>query len=218
MSNQAVKAKLIEVNEDGIPAGIVVPCMFNPFEYTVSKSNSFKEQSQNRAKSAALEFSKVGAQTLQLSLTFDTYEDKSDVSLLTNQLWKFMEPQTEKSPKKKARPAFVAFQWGVFRFVAVITNMTQKFTLFTHEGVPVRAKVDVTFTQYKDMNDYPGQNPTSGGGPLQELWTVTDGDRIDAIANTVYGDAGKWRLIADYNELPNPLALQPGQELLIPLI
>jgi nucleoid-associated protein YgaU len=217
MNNQPVKAKLVEVNQDGIPIGMVVPCMFNPYEYSVSKSNSFKEESQNRSKSAALEFSNVGAQTLKLNLLFDTYEQKSDVSLLTNRLWKFMEPKTEQSADKKARPAFVAFVWGVFRFVAVISNMTQTFTLFTHEGIPVRAKVDVTFTQFKDFNDYPLQNPTSGGGPLQEVWMVTDGDRIDAIANSVYGDAGKWRLIADYNGLSNPLALVAGQELLIPL-
>ena len=217
MNNQPVKAKLIEVDKEGEKAGIEVPCMFNPYEYTVSKTNSFKEQAQNRAKTAALEFSKVGVQTLKLSLIFDTYEQKSDVSSQTNQLWKFMEPKTEQDPKKKARPAYVAFEWGVFRFVAVITNMTQKFTMFTHEGVPVRAKVDVTFTQFKDLNDYGPQNPTSGGGPLQEVWTVTDNDRLDAIANSVYGDANKWRLIADYNELRNPLVLTAGQELLIPL-
>jgi nucleoid-associated protein YgaU len=68
------------------------------------------------------------------------------------------------------------------------------------------------------MNDYPGQNPTSGGGPLQEVWAVTEGDRIDSIAMAVYGSANKWRLIADYNGLRNPLDLRLGQELLIPLV
>jgi hypothetical protein len=218
MSNQLAKARIYEVDENGNPSGgLTIPCMFNPYEYSVSKSNSFAEQAQNRTKSPSLEFSKVGPQTLKLNLLFDTYEEKKDVSTITNQLWKFMEPKTEQAPDKKARPAFAAFEWGVFRFVAVISRMTQTFTLFTHEGVPVRAKVDVTFTQYKDLNDYPMQNPTSGGGPLQEVWTVKSGDRIDAIATAVYGDADKWRLIAEYNELANPLQILPGQELLIPL-
>jgi len=219
MSEQLAKAKIFEVDKEGNETGgLSVSCMFNPFEYTVSKTNSFSEQSQNRSKSASLEFSKVGPQTLKLQLTFDTYEKMEDVSEITNKLWRFMEPKTEEAPKKKARPAFVAFEWGVFRFVAVITNMTQKFTMFTREGVPVRAKVDVTFTQFKDENDYPKQNPTSGDGPLKEVWRVTVGERLDEIAAKVYGDATKWRMIAEYNELRDPVNLIPGRELLIPLL
>jgi nucleoid-associated protein YgaU len=111
----------------------------------------------------------------------------------------------------------VAFEWGVFKFVSVITNMTQKFTLFKNDGTPIRAKVDVTFTQYKDVNDYPGQNPTSGGGPIQRVWRVTQGDRLDTISAAVYGDPTRWRVIAEYNGITNPLALRNGQSLTIPL-
>jgi nucleoid-associated protein YgaU len=98
----------------------------------------------------------------------------------------------------------------------VITNMTQKFTLFKQDGTPVRAKVDVTFTQHKDLNDYPAQNPTSGGGPIERVRTVIAGDRLDTLAHEIYGDATKWRLIADYNRITNPMALHPGKQLTIP--
>jgi nucleoid-associated protein YgaU len=114
-------------------------------------------------------------------------------------------------------PPEVAFEWGVFRFVAVITEMTQKFTLFKLDGTPVRAKVDVTFTQHKDVNDYPGQNPTSGGGPIQRIRQVIAGDRLDTIAFEVYGDATRWRNIAEHNQINNPLDLHPGQQLAIPM-
>ena len=39
-------------------------------------------------------------------------------------------------------------------------------------GVPVRATADITFTQYVDTNDYPAQNPTSGGGPIERIRTI----------------------------------------------
>jgi nucleoid-associated protein YgaU len=113
-------------------------------------------------------------------------------------------------------PPEVAFEWGVFRFVAVITEMTQKFTLFKMDGTPVRAKVDITFTQHVDVNDYPGQNPTSGGGPIQRVRQVIAGDRLDTIAYELYGDSAKWRVVAEYNHLDDPLSLRPGQRLTIP--
>lgn len=213
------KAKIFEVDKDGKETGsISIACLFNPFEYTVSKTNSFEEKAKNNSDVPHVEFTKAGAQTLKLNLVFDTYETGKNVSLITNQLWKLMETKTRQASDhtKKIPPPDVAFEWGVFRFVAVITNMTQKFTLFTYDGTPVRAKIDITFTQYIDSNDYPKQNPTSGGGPIERVWLVVTGDRLDTIAAEVYGDATRWRQIAEHNQITNPLALRSGQRLMIP--
>src|SRR3990172_5182881 len=201
-----VAAQIYEVDEKGElkGGGLSVSCMFNPFEYSVSKSNNFEESSKNQSDVPHVEFKKAGAQTLKLNLIFDTYEEDTDVSEVTNDLWKFMMTKTqEKSSKnEKVEPPQVAFEWGVFKFVSYITNMTQKFTLFKNDGTPVRANVDVTFTQYTDVNDYPGQNPTSGGGPIERVWQVVAGARLDTISAEVYQNAGKWRLIPQHNHLP----------------
>jgi hypothetical protein len=151
-------------------------------------------------------------------LIFDTYEKGTDVSQVTNDLWKFMMTKTQQasSKNKKVEPPQVAFRWGVFEFVSYITNMTHKFTLFKKDGTPVRANVDVTFTQYTDVDDYSPQNPTSGGGPIERVWQVVAGERLDTISAEVYQNAGKWRLIADHNHLRDPLALRPGMRLRIP--
>lgn len=216
-------ARIVEVDDNLKPLdGREVRCMFNPYEYTVSKSNSFSEQkAANGKNSPKAELSKAGAQTLKLSLFFDTYEENKDVSKITDRLWRFMKIKEEPKPDKndKGDVPLVAFHWGVFFFVSYITNMTQKFTLFTKEGIPVRAKVDVTFTQYTDIDDRREelrQNPTSGGGPINRVWRIVAGDRLDLIAHAVYKDAAKWRLIAEYNEIFDPLALHPGQMLAIP--
>jgi len=142
----------------------------------------------------------------------------TDVSLETVKLWKLMESKTrtEGDRTEKTPPPDVAFEWGVFKFVSVVTNMTQKFTLFTKDGLPVRAEADITFTQHKDINDYKHQNPTSGGGPIERVWRVKAGDRLDTIAFAVYDDSTKWRLIAERNGIYNPLTLRPGTELSIP--
>ena len=46
-------------------------------------------------------------------------------------------------------------------------------------------------------------------------WTVRDGDTIDWIAFTEYGDSNMWRYIADLNGLDDPGHLRPGQKLSI---
>jgi len=212
-------ATIFEVNAFSQPTGeLPIMCMFNPYEYTVSKSNTFERDPKNNADVMHITFKESGSQTLSLSLVFDTFEKKEDVSLITNKLWKLMEVKTRRDRKdtEKVEPPYVMFKWGVFQFVAVITDMTQKFTLFLPNGTPVRAKVDITFTQFDDSNDYPGQNPTSGGGSVEQFWRVVGDDRIDTIAAKVYGDATKWRLIATHNQIANPLLLQSGQQLMIP--
>jgi hypothetical protein len=216
-----VPAKIYEVDSSGNEkgGGLSVDCMFNPFEYTVAKSNQYEQRSQNRASVPSVEFKQAGPQTLRLSLIFDTYEEGEDVSRITNRLWKFMESKTrqENGRNRKVPPPEVAFEWGVFCFAAVITEMTQKFLLFKQDGTPVRAKVDVTFTQHIDREDYPNQNPTSGDGPPQRVWKVIAGDRLDTIAYQTYGDSTQWRRIAAYNGISNPFALRPGMELAIPI-
>ncbi|MEM5775234.1 MAG: hypothetical protein AAGU05_09560 [Anaerolineaceae bacterium] len=216
-----VPAQIYEVDDSGEKkdGGVCIDCMFNPFEYTVTKANQYEEKSRNRSDVPEVEFKKAGPQSLKLDLVFDTYEKDEDVSLRTNELWKLMEAKTrqESGRNSKVPPPEVAFEWGVFKFVSVITNMTQRFTLFKQDGTPVRARVEVTFTQHKDVNDYPAQNPTSGGGPLERVRTVIAGDRMDTIAFSAYGDSTKWRLIAEHNHIDNPFALRPGEHISIPM-
>ena len=62
-----VAARIYEVDEDGKSkgGGLTVACMFNPFEYTVTKSNTYEEKPKNDADTPQTEFKKSGAQTLE---------------------------------------------------------------------------------------------------------------------------------------------------------
>ena len=46
--------------------------------------------------------------------------------------------------------------------------------------------------------------------------TVTDGDSLQSIAYKNYGDATRWRTLAEANGIDNPLTLRRGHELTIP--
>jgi len=196
-----------------------VVCMFNPFEYTVRKSNTYKHEFNNDRNVPTMEFTEAGEKTLALKLTFDTYELGEDVSQRTRVLWELM-GKIETSEGKQEPPP-VVFEWGVFEFFAVIKSVTQKFTMFLVDGTPVRAEVDISLSQHMDSDEYrvmPSQNPTSGNGPVNRIWSVQAGDRLDLIAAEVYGDATKWRIIALNNDILNPFVLVPGQRLTIPSV
>lgn len=57
------------------------------------------------------------------------------------------------------------------------------------------------------------QDEVSGEG---QTYVVQEGDTLVGIAEQFYGDAGKFEIIADANNLTQDTPLQAGQELVIP--
>jgi len=198
--------------------GESVPCMFNPFEYTIAKSNSYEQADTKGKNIPRIRFQQGGAQTLTLRLLFDTLDTGSDVRTLTARLWNMMmvdelrtDPRTGKS-----EPPHVLFIWGALSFEAVITQMSEQISLFLPTGTAVRSTVQISLQQVSDELDLPAQNPTSGGGIAPQTRRLDAGDRLDIIAFEAYGDSNKWRQIAQANGIEDPLRLRPGQLIMIP--
>jgi nucleoid-associated protein YgaU len=197
---------------------VSVPCMFNPYEYTISKQNQYTPGETKGKNIPLITFSQGGAQTLTLRLFFDTYAEATDVRAHTDPLWQMMMIDESKTSQRTAKgePPHVIFRWGRFEFEAVITQMTQKLTLFLKDGTPVRTTVEISLQQVLDESAYDKQNPTSGGGITPKTRVVYAGDRLDLIAWQEYGDSTQWRGIAAANGLVDPLHLRPGQTIVVP--
>lgn len=215
ISPSLTKARIINLDQVGIP----IECLFNPKEYTFAKQNSWAEEKTPGSNTTPLTFGGGQPATLQMQLFFDTYGEKKDVRGHTDAIWELMmvDESLRDSQNKWGRPPTVLFQWGTtWSFKAVITSVTQKFTLFLPIGTPVRATLDVSFRQIADTKQLKPQNPTSGGVGGERVWTVKEGDTLAWIAHTEYGDPTQWRLIADANRLTNVRRLTPGLVLMIP--
>jgi nucleoid-associated protein YgaU len=48
--------------------------------------------------------------------------------------------------------------------------------------------------------------------------TFKAGETISGLAFRYYGDSSSWRLIADYNHLPDVRRIEPGTQLLVPQV
>ena len=211
------------INEDTRES---VRCSFNPKEYTFAKQNSWKSEQKAGHNVPQVTFGGGQPATLQMELHFDTYTlgrrggAAVDVRReYTDKLWKLMlVDESRADPKsKKARPPRVRFQWGkAWSFVAVVTSLQQKFTLFDADGTPLRAVVTVTFQQLQDTAELARQNPTSGGTGGERVWTVVEGDTLASLAYRAYGDSTRWRPIADANRLRDVRRLTPGARLAVP--
>jgi nucleoid-associated protein YgaU len=203
----------------GVGTDIKVTCLFNPKEYTMSRTNQWKIDFKPGQNIPEVTFSGGQAAQLKMQLFFDTYELGTDVRKHTQGLWKLMrvDPDKKHAKSQKSEPPKVRFSWGDFwSFDAVIQSLSQTFTLFLPTGVPVRSTVDVVFQQIQDEMKFAGTNPTSGGGEPHRVHVVQAGERLDWIAYRAYGDPTQWRPIAQANGLDRPHRLRPGQKLIIP--
>ena len=220
-NSSLVKAEIVQIE----PKEKRIKCLFNPKEYTFTKTNSWTADQKTGGNIPQLNFGGGQPATLTMELFFDTFAvardggDPKDVRKeYTDEVWKLMETDDHLKDKKtkKSRPPKVRFQWGSVTFTAVITSLTQKFTLFLPNGTPVRATMNVTFQQVQDPAQKPKTNPTSGGAGGERVWTVSEGDTLGWIAYQEYGDTSRWRLIAEANQLAEVRRLMPGMVLVIP--
>jgi nucleoid-associated protein YgaU len=205
------KAKL---NIDG---GRTLECYFNPTEYSISKSNDWKYKSVTGTSFSPPEFGGGQPRQVELSLLFDqTFPPYTmPVRESTAALLDMMEvPSGKTGGSPTAVPPFITFEWGRLVFKGACTSLSITYKLFQPNGDPLRADVKLTLKQAAAIQ--PGQNPTTRASAGYGVHRVRDGDTLPSISYAAYGDATKWRLIAEANRVDNPLHLRRGSALSLP--
>ena len=216
MTDGPVKAELEYETKGGSLEKLA--CMFNPDELSFTRTNDYHDMGTGEGHDAPPQvFSGESAGTFQLKLIFDTTDMGSSVLDLTTELVSLM--NIVEFSKTEERPPLVRLIWGttLTTFWSVIEEMTVNYTYFGADGTPLRAIVDVEFKQAFGVGaDWGKQNPTSGTPDLHSRHRVQLGETLDRLAARYYGDATKWRVIAEANAIGDPLAIRPGRVLTIP--
>lgn len=206
------------LHEDG---STKINCLFNPESISVSRSNSWQGPQQPGKSVPQLGYKGAQSATMSLNLVFDTTDVGTTVTSYTDQVMKLMDIDPNLSGTNtdtaNARPPTVTFHWGdLHSFPAVITSASLSFTYFASNGTPLRAKIQLSLTQYKDAASFASQNPTSGTPRPHRVHRVQPGETLDRISARYYGDSTKWRQLAAANGIEDPLALRPGALLAVP--
>lgn len=201
--------------------GTQIPCLFNPEQLSMSRNNSWAADTMPGRGVQTVRYQGASSGSLNLSLFFDTTDTGTDVSTYTGKIVQLMDVDTSLPGADQAsnnvRPPWVKFHWGdLHSFKAVITSLSLSYTYFSSSGVPLRATMQLGLMQYEESDAFGPQNPTSGTPNPHRVHRVQPGETLDRISAKHYGDATKWRAIAEANGIQDPLALRPGTLLAVP--
>ncbi|MFL6337416.1 MAG: LysM peptidoglycan-binding domain-containing protein [Pyrinomonadaceae bacterium] len=198
--------------------------MFNPNSYSVEKSVTWDAsggreagETQRKFNAPALTFGGGGSRTLSLELFYDVTESADRVRDVRRETGKLVALTRIMADRKNPHPPVCKISWGSkiknsdFPFTGVVTSLTQRFTLFSRTGEPLRATLNVSFREFLDP-----EKDLKDTDPELTTYVVKRGDTLAAIAAAVYGDPTQWRLIAEANRQDDPRRQQVGAVLTIP--
>lgn len=198
-----------------------IPVMFNPEEYTVNRDINYAQTAIPGLSAPVLQFVSGNMQTLEMQLFLDTYEQHKvgdrvvnrahdDVRRLARQVTDLMNI----NPATHAPPVLL-FTWASLSFTCVLSRASQRFTMFLPNGTPVRAQLQVTFNEFRNV-DLEAKEVKRETADFTKRHVVGQGETLWSIAATTYGDPRLWRVIAIANRIDRPRALDTGSRLVLP--
>lgn len=194
--------------------GEEIEALFNPEEYTINKDNNFASQAIPGLSGPLLQFVNGNMRTLEMELFFDTYDSpslpKQDVRDLTNKVVRLMDIDADLHA-----PPVLHIAWSSLQLDCVLARVSQKFTMFSDDGTPVRARLTVTFNEYIDP-ERESKEANRQTADFSKVHVVTEGDTLSGIAAKFYDTPQTWRPIAIANGIDDPRSLAAGQSLRIP--
>ncbi|MFC2614304.1 MAG: LysM domain-containing protein [Treponema sp.] len=181
-----------------------IEVLFNPKEYVIEKKTPWAEQNVFGMDSPPVQFTIGERKRLSMELFFDTSEEKSDVRSYTGQMEELMVVNAQEH-----RPPLLRFSWGTLSFDCVLEDMVQRYTLFANDGTPLRAIVKVVFKEYATAATQLSNTRRESADHTKRL-VVREGESLASLAAREYNDAGKWRVIADANNIDDPENIASG--------
>jgi nucleoid-associated protein YgaU len=228
---QLEQAMLVATWHDGSME--FIPVQFNPTELSLEKGAQIAEISIPGLDTPLLQFIRGQNEKLTLELFFDTTEsgmgqNATSVTTLTDRVYELIKIE----PDRHAPPV-CAFVWNEKfpgsdvsekvgnqkrnDFQCVFESVRQKFTLFSPQGVPLRATLTVTLREYKTLDNQFDQLNLNSPDRTRS-YVVQRGEQLSSIAAKHYRRPEEWRRIADANDIDDPRRLTAGIFLNLPPI
>ena len=207
----------LKADLSSVDTNAIVEVMYNPREFTIDSSTQFQRSTMPGLQTPVTQFVSGQTQTLSLDLFFDSYEARTDVREYTAKVTNLLKIHSDIHA-----PPVCRFKWGVplsletgVLFQGVFDKVTQKFTMFLDSGMPVRATLSVSISEYRTIAEQT-RNIKFKSSDRTKVRVLKQGDQLWYLAVQEYGDASQWRLIADANNIENPRLLPVGADVSLP--
>jgi len=199
----------------GAHDGNRIRVLFNPNEYSIERSNTYKATAILGLSGPLFHFINGEADQLSMELFLDDYTDPDDVDgKSVKERIDEMAALLEIDRDLHAPPP-VRFVWGSLSFKAIIEKLSRKVTLFRPDGTPARATLSVSFKEYKTLPELIREVPLQSADKSKRR-QIVGMDSVWALAAREYGDAALWKVIAERNDLDDPREIEPGDWLTVP--
>jgi hypothetical protein len=195
------------------PAGQRWQALLNPTELAFSRKNLYQATQSAGTSAPQQSFSGGEPDQVQIDLLLDgtgVVGEPGGIGELLDSLLALTKFQGDTH-----QPYYVHAYWGRFSFRGILTQADVTYKLFDRGGEPLRATVRLTLKEALSPQEVAAADRPASPD-LYQTWLVKDGDALDAIAATVYGDPAYWRPLAAANRLANPRGIRTGQLLLLP--
>jgi hypothetical protein len=160
-----IKTKLTIGSVDD--TGLQVEAQYNPKELQVDKAIPWTKANQSNKtndEGIHLEFGGAQGRTMSVEMLFDGYEKNESVAPKIKTLEDLASVITAAGEKEdERRPHRCTISWGekgLPRFDCVIEHISTKYTMFSTEGVPLRATCTV---KLKEANAVSAKKPAPSG-------------------------------------------------------
>lgn len=102
-------------------------------------------------------------------------------------------------------------------FRCVLESVRQKFTLFSPDGIPLRATLTVSLREYKTLQNQLDELHLSSPDRTH-VHVLQQGETLAAVSTRYYDTPIDWREIAARNNVDDPRRLIPGTFLTVPAL
>lgn len=228
---EPAKARLIPYWSTG--RGEPITVLYNPSELSIEKSVQLAEIAIPGLGAPLQQFVRGQAERLSVDLFFDTTDRgmgaaATSVTTETDKIYSLVRIE----PKGHAPPV-VEFVWGESvpgrhllvelgnqrreRFKGVVESVRHKFTLFSPQGVPLRATVSLVLREFAPLHEQ-ARELNKSSPDRSHAHALGAGETLSHVAHRYYLRAGEWRPIARANGIRDPRRLEPGRVLRVPAL
>lgn len=222
------KANLVFLDSNGKET-MTLPVQFNPNDYTITRALEYRSTNGIGQEIHPFHMQPIRGQLAKLKVVM--YIDSSTELKEFTMPKKLEQYVTEKNELSEIctiiskltkynhethLPESVLFSWGNLQFLGNATEVSITYEMFSREGKPVRAKIELTIEGeekgiLKDIKANPNESPDRTKyrslGQVDELWMM---------AYDEYNDASAWREIAKENHILNPRKIDYTKMLKVP--
>ena len=204
---------VIIIYDKGGKAKDTLKVQYNPSEYSLESSAKYAVPKAKTSQDAKQEYINEESDRLSFKLTIDGFtknstDDESEAANVSEDVQKLK--SLLKIDGDQHKPPECEFKWGGLEFRGVMDKLSVRYTMFSSNGKPIRAALDVSIVQTKTM-------PTVLNSPDRTKRRVLPQDtELYMVANEEYDSPEEWRPIAIANGIKNPRIVETGVALRLP--